>query len=262
MNRVTPSPQTVPGSHRQGVRKTFDQMARHPFGPFPFHRGPYYARRYLGYPEADLAGLPLVALERFAGFGNPFAAGDLYPGETVLDLGCGAGTDLLIAARRVGPEGRVIGLDCSPAMRACARVAVGAAGLASRVELRDGHLPDLPMDDQSTDAVNGNGVLSGVEDRPRAFREIRRVLKTGGRVYLAELVAEQPIAFEQARVPDLWAGFLHGIPTGEELLELAARAGLRQVRLVACYDCLRNAPIAHPRQGTPGVHGVTLFAVK
>lgn len=241
---------------------TFEAIARNPYRAFSFHRGPYYARQYLGYPEADLASLPPVALDRFTGVGNPFAAGDLYPGETVLNLGCGAGTDLLIAARRVGPEGRVTGLDGSSTMLACARMAVRAAGLTARIELRNGDLQHLPVDDGSVDLVIANGVLGTTEERLLGLREMQRVLKPGGRAYVADLVAERRVAFNRSGIQDLWTSFLQGNPTAEELTELAARAGLRQVRLVACYDCLRNAPLAGSGLRRPRIHGVTLFAVK
>lgn len=244
------------------VQETYERVARNPYGRYYFHRGPYYARYYLGYEGADLQTLPKVAADRFTGVGNPFAAGDIRPGETVLDLGCGAGTDLLIAARRVGPSGRVIGVDASPTMRRCAEMAARAAGLAERVEIREGQCEALPVADASVDLVIANGVLSFAAERAQVFAETRRVLKPGGRLHLAELVLARPLAFDAEGGADQWAACLADVMLEEELPELAARAGLRQGKLVGCYDCLRNTPAMDDLPGGVKVHGVTFFATR
>ena len=252
-----------PNSHDRlrRVQEARERVARNPYGRFGFHRGPYYARRYLGYEGADLDPLPKVAVDRFIGVGNPFAVGPLDPGETVLNLACGAGSDALIAARRVGAAGRVIGVESSQSMRTCARIAVKASGLAARVEIRDGHSEALPVPDGSIDLVIANGALRLAAERTRVFEEIRRVLRPGGRLYLAELVVDRPPAFDPDAVADLWSAFVGGALLEEELLHLAARAGLKGC-LLGCYDCLRDAEWAEHFAGRLRLHAVTFSAVK
>jgi arsenite methyltransferase len=261
MTAIRSLPQHIPAPQSWDAA-TYERLARNPYAPHHFHRGPYYARHYLGYPDSDLQGVPRVARDRFAGVGNPFVAGEIHAGETVLDLGCGAGTELLIAARRVGPTGRVIGLDGSPAMRRCAQMAVGAAGFSDRVEIQDGRFEALPLENGRVDLVIANGTLGSSEQKALVFSEIRRVLKPGGRLYLAELVMDQEPAFNPPDAADPSDAFLAGVTTAEELIELAARAGLRKGHLITCYDCLRNAPAADWVTRGVRVHGAIFTAVK
>ena len=253
--------QPMPDIHER-VRETYERLARNPYAHHPLHRGPYYARNYLGYADADLEASPKVAADRFTGVGNPFAAGDIHPGETVLDIGCGAGTDLVIAARRTGPDGRVIGVDPSPAMRQCAVRAARAAGLETRIEVRAGRGEGLPLDGHSVDLVICNGVLSLSEQKLALLREVRRVLRPGGRLYLADAVADRGHGFDAGRHADLWDACIGGALMEDELAELAARAGLRQGQLVGCYDCFRNTPAAERLGGGLRVHGVTFCAIR
>jgi arsenite methyltransferase len=254
--------QKIPGPPPPWGAETYERLARNPYAPHHFHRGPYYARHYLGYAEADLEGVPTLARDRFAGVGNPFVAGEIHAGETVLDLGCGAGTDLVIAARRVGPTGRVIGVDASPTMRRCAQMAVRAAGLSDRVEIHDGRFEALPLGDDCVDLVIANGVLGSSAHKTLVFGEIRRVLKPGGRLALAALVVDRRPAFKATDAAVLWDACLAGITLPEELAALAAQAGLREGQLITCYDCLRNAPAADWINRSVRVHGAIFTAVK
>src|SRR5439155_11397050 len=122
---------------RREVRKMYEQVAAEPGGDYHFHRGPEYAAGFLGYDPGELAELPEATTASFAGVGNPLAIGPLYPGETVVDIGSGAGTDLLLAARRIGPQGKAIGVDMTEAMREKAQAGARAIGLAN-VEIRAG----------------------------------------------------------------------------------------------------------------------------
>src|SRR5262245_2875357 len=131
---------------RERIRWTYDRLARSPKGDFHFLRGLEYAVRRLGYDRAELAALPRSCTERFAGVGNPLRVGPVRAGETVLDHACGAGVDLLLAARRVGPGGRALGVDMTPAMREQAAAAAAEAGLAGVVEVRAGLFEDLPVE--------------------------------------------------------------------------------------------------------------------
>lgn len=247
---------------RQKVRETYHRVARNPYATYHFHRGPAYARDYLGYDPTELAALPPLVVDRFAGVGNPFAAGDIQPGETILDHACGAGTDLLIAARRTGPDGRAIGVDVTPMMRECAELGAQITRLAGRVEIREGLFEDLPVADASIDVVISNGVVNLAPDKTQVFREIYRVLKPGGRLYLADVVVARELTLEARANPDLWAACVAGALVESELPEVAAAAGLRNGRVVAAYDCFRDTSAAEKVAKDLKVHGVTFFACK
>ncbi len=214
------------GSLRERVRSVYTQVATDPSGDFHFHRGARYAIRFLGYDAAELACLPSRATERFAGVGNPLAIGPLPKNATVLDHACGAGTDLLIAARRIGPRGKAIGVDMTPLMRETAQQAAREAGLADRVEIRAGLFEELPVDDASIDVVISNGVLNLSPDKRQALREIRRVLRPGGRLYLADVVVQRELTLSARSNPELWAACIGGALPEPELLVLAEEAGL------------------------------------
>jgi arsenite methyltransferase len=218
------------------VQRTYEQVAGDPRGEFHFHRGPAYAARQLGYDAAELAELPALSTAPFAGVGNPLAIAPLEPGAVVLDLGCGAGMDLLLAARRVGPRGRAIGVDMTAAMRERARSGAAAAGLADRIEVRAGFLEDLPVADASVDVIISNGVLNLVPDKRRAFGEIRRVLRPGGRLQLADVVVARPVKADARDQAALWAACIAGALSEGELHALAAEVGLRDGTIVAWFD--------------------------
>ncbi len=183
----------------------YAQVATDPDGEFHFHRGPAYAADFLGYDADELQDLPAEATASFAGVGNPLAMGELGPGQTVLDVGCGAGMDLLLAARRVGPSGKAIGVDMTPAMMDRARSAARAAGLEN-VELREGDAESLPASDGETDVVISNGVINLTTDKQKAFSEIFRVLKPGGQLLLADIIGKEELAEDVRKDIDLWCG--------------------------------------------------------
>jgi arsenite methyltransferase len=190
---------------RNEVRTMYSRVAASPEGDFHFHRGPHYAATMLGYDATDLAALPAEVTSSFAGVGNPHAIGRLPVGATVVDIGCGAGTDLLLAARQTGPAGRVIGIDMTEAMRH--RAAHGAAVTGLRhVEVREGDATSLPVADGSVDVVISNGVLNLVPEKERAVAEIARVLKPGGRVQIADIVIGATLPDSALRDIDLWTG--------------------------------------------------------
>lgn len=190
---------------RSEVSKIYGRVAVHPEDNFHFHRGPTYAAEHLGYDAAELAALPAEATAAFAGVGNPHAIGPLRPGETVVDLGCGAGMDLLLAARRVASQGKAIGVDMTDAMIDCSRQAAADAGL-SNVEVRKGDLTQLPLEDASVDVVISNGVLNLVPEKEKAFQEILRVLRPGGRIQIADIVVKKELDEDIRRNIDLWTG--------------------------------------------------------
>jgi len=190
---------------RKEIESIYARVAEDPSGDFHFHRGADYAASLLGYDAAALAALPAETTASFAGVANPFAAGPPSAGQVVVDIGSGAGTDALLAARYVGPTGRVIGVDPTEPMLAKARAAAAAAG-AGHVEFRKGSGEALPVDTASVDLVISNGVINLAPDKEPVFREIMRVLKPGGRLQLADIVVASELSESIRNDIDLWTG--------------------------------------------------------
>lgn len=247
---------------RAQVQAEYDRVAREPHGEFHFHRGADYAHEYLRYAREDLAGVPALASDRFAGVGNPHRVGPINPGETVLDHACGAGMDVIIAAHRVGPTGRVIGVDMTDAMRDKAIEAAKLAGVAEWVDIRAGLYEELPVADESVDVVISNGVINLAPDKNRVFREIYRVLRPGGRAFIADVVVARELKLEARSNPDIWAACIGGALPEWELSELAGAAGLANGRIVEHFDCFRGTSGERKVSKDLHVHGVTFFAVK
>ena len=182
----------------------YTRVAQEPEGDFHFHRGPEYAARALGYDRAELDALPDRSTRSFAGMGNPHAIAPVRPGETVVDIGSGSGMDLLLAARRVGPKGRAIGVDMTDEMIQVCQEAAREASL-DNVELRKGDIHDLPLEDESVDVVISNGVMNLAHDKQQAFGEVFRVLRPGGRFQLADIVVPSDLSDSIRRDYELWA---------------------------------------------------------
>ena len=187
------------------VRRTYAAVAVDPDGEFHFHRGPHYAARQLGYDIDELLALPPVATAPFAGVGNPFKMQALEPGAAVLDLGSGAGMDCLLAGRRVGAEGRVIGIDMTDEMLSRARQAAREAGL-SWVRFEKGDMAKLPIEDDSIDVAISNGVINLAPDKNAVFAELYRVVRPGGRLQFADIVIGTELSESARNDIDLWAG--------------------------------------------------------
>jgi arsenite methyltransferase len=190
---------------RNEIQSIYGRVAGDPDGAFHFHRGPEYAASRLGYDRDELMQLPAGVTASFAGVGNPHAIAPIERGALVVDIGCGAGTDLLLAARRTGPNGRAIGVDMTAAMRQRALAGAQSCGLTN-VDVRDGDATNLPVEDSTVDVVISNGVLNLVPDKARAVREIARVLKRGGRVQIADIVIGEVLPDSALRDIDLWTG--------------------------------------------------------
>jgi arsenite methyltransferase len=182
---------TSPMQLRGMVRGAYSSAAEQPGKKHAFPVGRQFAES-IGYPAEVLAALPSAAWEAFAGVSNVSLFADLPVGATVLDLGCGSGTDTLIAARRVGPTGKVIGVDFSTAMLARARQAVGESGVRN-VELREADAERLPVEDEEIDVAIINGIFNLNPARDAIFRELARVIRPSGSVYAAELILSQPV---------------------------------------------------------------------
>jgi arsenite methyltransferase len=228
MTEATIAPVDVE-SLREAIRAEYAAVAEHPDQGFHFHTGAHLAA-ILGYPEEWIAAVPANAVESMAGTGNPFALGDLRPGERVVDCGSGSGVDSLIAARLVGPDGSVIGIDMTPEMLAKARRNARDAGLRN-VEFREGILEALPVPDDWADVVISNGVLNLVPDKAAALAEFFRVLHSGGRVQLADIVVDRPVPAGSKSDVSLWTGCIAGGLLVDELLGLVEGAGFSDVEV-------------------------------
>lgn len=193
----------------------------------------------IGYDTADLATVPDEA-NLGLGCGAPIAHLSLKPGETVVDLGSGAGIDVFLAARAVGPNGRVIGVDMTPAMLAKARANAERSGF-TQVEFREGRLEALPVAESSVDAVTSNCVINLVPDKAVVFREIARILKPGGRFAISDIVLDAPLP--EAVVNDVYAyvGCISGAVLREDYLAMLRQAGFDQVAIVKDLDYLAAA---------------------
>lgn len=189
---------------RAAIREEYETVALDPGRGFHFHTGRTLAA-IVGYEDEWLEGIPETAIESFAGTGNPFSMGRLGPGERVVDVGSGGGINSLIAARMVGSEGRVIGVDMTPAMLERARRAREEGGF-DNVEFRRGLMEDLPVEDGWTDVLISNGVLNLAPDKPRALAEMTRVLRPGGRLQIGDILVEKKVSESAKRRIDLWTG--------------------------------------------------------
>jgi SAM-dependent methyltransferase len=188
---------------RASVIDRFRRVATAPEQERRFPLGPGSARR-LSYDPAEVDALPASVTESFCGVGNPFLMGDPLPGQTVLDLGCGAGFDTLLAAQRVGASGKVIAVDMTPEM--IGKVRQAAVRLAIRnIELRLGEVESLPLADSSVDLVISNGVLNLCPDKPRVLGEVFRLLKPGGRLQMADIVLESHVTPEEVAAKGSWS---------------------------------------------------------
>jgi SAM-dependent methyltransferase len=190
---------------RREIQSIYSRVAVDPSADFHFHRGPAYAATVLGYDPQELAALPASVTASFAGIGNPHVTAPIPEGATVLDVGCGAGTDLLIAARHVGLSGRAIGVDMTAEMRKRARAGAESCGL-TQVQVLEGDATNLPVESGSVDVVISNGVLNLVPDKAEAAAEIARVLRRGGRVQIADIIVGAELPETVRRDVDLWTG--------------------------------------------------------
>jgi arsenite methyltransferase len=191
------------GLLKSEIKKTYACVSEQPETDFIFPTGRAWAED-LGYPD-ELAKVPEAAVESFAGVANPWELGRLDVGERVLDVGCGAGTDTLVAAQMVGPEGRVVGIDMTREMLAKARDATAELG-ATNVELLEAEAERLPFPDASFDVVISNGVIDLIPDKDAVFAEVFRVLAPGGRIQVADVTIQNPVSEEGRRKIDLWTG--------------------------------------------------------
>lgn len=228
------------------VRAMYSELASFPDDTYHFPHG-REACEFVGYPPEVLDEVPATAVESFAGVGYPFAAGVVRPGDAVLDVGAGSGTDVFVARRVVGEGGRVIGLDLTDRMRDKLRAVARAAG-AANVEVVDGNAEAIPLPDASVDVVTSNGVLNLVPDKPRAIAELHRVLRPGGRLQVADIVLAKTPSESCRSQPELWAECVVGATKEEEYLDLFRAAGFEGLEVLSRLDYFARSPNEETRR--------------
>lgn len=192
------------GELREAISEEYEAVANKPDQGFHFHTG----RRLtdiLGYKDEWLDGIPESSIESFAGTGNPFNIGEINSGEIVVDIGCGAGIDSFVAAKKVGSNGKVIGIDMTDAMLTKARKAGEESGF-DQVEFRKGHAESLPIENGWADVVISNGVINLTPDKKATFREMARILKPNGRLQIGDILVQKKVPDGAKRKIDLWTG--------------------------------------------------------
>ena len=189
---------------RVAIQDEYADVATTPAKGFHFHTGRPLAQ-ILGYPAEETAPLPDAVIESFAGVANPFIFGPLRVGETVIEIGSGAGFDAVLAAQQVGPSGQVIGIDMTPAMLEKARTNAATLGLGN-LEFREGYIEALPVEEGSANVVISNGVINLSPDKEAVFAEIARVLKPGGRLQIADILVQKAVPDAAKEQIDLWTG--------------------------------------------------------
>jgi SAM-dependent methyltransferase len=240
------------------VQAMYTAVATTPAAGFHFPVG-RAACRLVGYPPAVLDALPEAVVESFAGVGFPFRGDVIRAGDTVLDVGAGSGTDTFVAARLVGPQGKVRALDMTLAMLARLRARVLESGLAN-IEVIEGGAEAIPLPDACVDVVTSNGVLNLVPDKQQAVAEIFRVLRPGGRAQIADIVIRQPVGPGCRRDPKLWAECVVGATVEEDYLALFRDAGFEAVTVLREFDYFAHSPSAATREVAHrfGAHAVEI----
>ncbi|WP_333840948.1 methyltransferase domain-containing protein [Pelomicrobium sp.] len=242
------------------VKEMYQRVALEPTGEFHFEMGRGLALR-LGYAPEDLDRIPQEAIDSFAGVGYHFDLAHLQAGEQVLDLGSGSGMDTFVAALKVGPHGRVVGVDMTDAQRAKAERLRDAAGFTQTTYVR-GYIEALPVEDEGFDAVISNGVINLSADKPQVFREVARVLRRGGRLALSDILSEKWLPESVTCNATLWAACIGGAMQQEAYFEAMRAAGLRIVRTRENPQYRFLTASAQKACATYGVRSVSLLAVR
>ena len=216
------------------VTGLYTQVANSPHKTYHFPLG-REALRFVGYPDDMIDRFPESALESFAGVGYPHAAGVIEERDTVLDIGSGSGTDVLFASLLTGPKGKVFGLDITDAMIEKARANIEKMG-AKNVKILKGNATEIPLGDASVDVVTSNGVLNLVPDKKKAFQEIHRVLKTGGRIQVSDIVVQSNVQKVCGLIPQLWADCIGGAAVESEYLDVIRKVGFKDSRVIRRID--------------------------
>jgi len=235
-----PLSQMGPDEIKDAVAERYGKVASEPCSKFNFPVGRKFAES-VGYPAELLDRLPQGFWESFTGAGNPQAYVDVKPGETLLDMGCGAGLDLYIYSGKAGASGRLYGLDLSPEMIEKARANLASAGVTN-FELLTASSDSVPLPDNSVDIVTANGIYNLSPDKDAVMREVYRVLKPGGRTVFSEIVLLQPFEVEERKSIDDWFRCIGGALTKDDFLARMASHGFRDAKVL---ESGRNARTGH-----------------
>jgi arsenite methyltransferase len=239
------------------IEAIYAEVALHPQREFHFETGRALAER-LGYPASDLDAIPAAAVESFAGVGYFGDLAAIQPGETVLDLGSGSGTDSFLAANATGATGRVIGVDMTVAQLAKARLLATTTG-AANVEFRDGHIERPPVDDASIDCVISNGVINLAPDKPAVFQAAAAALRPSGRLAIADIVTAVHLPETVTCDASLWAACIGGAAQREDYLDAIRAAGFD-------IDTVRDNPqyrfLSDRAVGATTTYGVTSISIR
>jgi len=245
----------------KAVADMYTDVAAHPGKIFHFPTG-RLACLFVGYPGEQLDLLPATAPESFAGVGYPFAAGVIREGDRILDIGSGSGTDTLLASTLTGARGKVYGLDLTRAMLDKLGRNIVAMG-ATNVETIEGNAEEIPLPEASVDVVTSNGVLNLVPDKPRAFAEIARVLRPGGRLQIADISLAKPVSDKARADPKLWAECVVGAVLEDDYLAQLRAAGL-SVEVIRRFDYFAGSANPDTRRVAHGLgaHTIVLRGAK
>jgi arsenite methyltransferase len=202
MNNAADTQASLEADLKDEIIRMYEEVAEDPDGEFHFYHGRDAAERF-GYDAEWLDKAPAGAVSSFAGVGNPHERSELKAGETVLDLGSGAGLDSIISSWRVGPTGKVMGVDLNPSM--CRKAKAHAAAMGTTMECHEGRMEDIPLPDESADVVISNGVINLSFRKRRVIEEMFRVLRPGGRVSITDIVSAKQLSQDIVNDPKLWA---------------------------------------------------------
>jgi len=228
------------------VQDMYTAVARNPDDHFHFPTGRSAALE-VGYTAEQVDRLPDAVRASFAGVGDPFTAGNIRRGDTVLDVGAGSGNDTLIAAEMVGPEGHVVALDLTAAMTRKLRANAAEAGV-EHVDVVRGSAERLPLASESVDVVTSNGALNLVPDKRAAVREMFRVLRPGGRLQIADIVIDRPVTVDCHTDPRLWVECVVGATVDEDFIHLFRDAGFEDIEIERALDYFVLSPSRQTRE--------------
>jgi arsenite methyltransferase len=242
------------------VMAMYRDVAEHPEGKYHFEMGRGLAER-LGYPAAELDRVPPEAIESFAGVGYYFDLAGIQSGETVVDLGSGSGMDSFLAARKVGPEGKVVGVDMTDAQRLKAERLRDRDRFAG-VTFVKGYIDAAPLPDASADVIISNGVFNLAPDKPAVFREVARLLKPGGRMAIADIVTDLQLPESISCNTTLWAACIGGAAQRDDYRSMIEAADLtvRTIRDNPAYQFISDNALGATRKY--GVKSVSVLAIR
>lgn len=247
---------------KKSVQAMYTEVAQQPEKVFHFPTG-RKACEFVGYPAHQLDAIPATAAESFAGVGYPFATDVIKSGDTILDIGSGSGTDVLISAQLTGESGKVYGLDMTQAMRDKLKSNSDKAGLHN-IELIEAEADHIPLPDESVDVVTSNGVLNLIINKQQAFEEIYRVLKPGGRIQISDIVVRQEVSEECRQNPKLWAECIVGAMEHEDYMQLFREVGFKNVECIDELDYFSASVSEETRNVASGLgaHSMVLKGYK